>query len=53
MKILIIEDNHQIVRDISFCLQVRYPEVTVVSVAEWQKGIEMVETESRVFVIVD
>ena len=53
MKVLVIEDNVQIVRDISFCLQVRYPEVIVVSVAEGPKGIEMVETESPDLVMVD
>ena len=53
MKVLVIEDNQQVVRDISFCLQVRYPEVIVVSVAEGSKGIEMVETESPDLVMVD
>jgi len=53
MKVLVIEDNEQIVRDISFCLQVRYPEIFVVSVAEGPKGIEMVETESPDLVMVD
>ena len=53
MKVLIIEDNHQVVRDVSFCLQVRYPEVIVVSVEEERKGLEMVETESPDLVMVD
>ena len=53
MKVLIIEDNPQIVRDISFCLQVRYPEVAVVSVGEERKGLDMVETESPDLVMVD
>ena len=53
MKVLIIEDNHQVVRDISFCLQVRYPEVVVVSVEEERKGLAMVETESPDLVMVD
>ena len=53
MKVLVIENNQQVVRDVSFCLQVRYPEVSVVSVAEGQKGIEMVETESPDLVMVD
>ena len=53
MKVLVVEDNQQVVRDISFCLQVRYPEVIVVSVADGQKGIEMVETESPDLVMVD
>jgi len=53
VKVIIIEDNHQIVRDISFCLQVRYPEVAVVSVGEERKGLEMIETESPDLVMVD
>ena len=53
MKVLIIEDNPQIVRDISFCLQVRYPEVAVVSVGEERKGLDMIETESPDLVMVD
>ena len=53
MKVLIIEDKQQVVRDISFCLQVRYPQVMVVSVAEGQKGIELVETESPDLVMVN
>jgi len=53
LKVLIIEDNPQIVRDISFCLQVRYPEVAVVSVGEERKGLDMVETESPDLVMVD
>jgi len=53
LKVLIIEDNHQVVRDVSFCLQVRYPEVIVVSVEEERKGLEMVETESPDLVMVD
>ena len=53
MKVLVIEDSQQVVRDISFCLQVRYPEVIVVSVAEGSKGIEMVGTESPDLVMVD
>lgn len=53
MKVLVIGDNQQVIRDISFCLQVRYPEVIVVSVAEGAKGIDMVETESPDLVMVD
>jgi len=53
VKVLIVGDNQQIVRDVSFCLRVRYPEVMVVSVAEGPKGIEMVETESPDLVMVD
>ena len=53
MKVLLIEHNLQVVRDISFCLQVRYPEAIVVSVAEGPKGIDMVETEAPDLVMVD
>lgn len=53
MKVLVIEDNRRVIRDISFCLQVRYPEVILVSVAEGLKGIELVETESPDLVMVD
>ena len=53
MKVLVIEDNHQVVRDVSFCLRVAYPEVVIVSVAEGTKGIEMVETESPDLVMAD
>ncbi len=53
MKVLVIEDNRQVIRDISFCLRVRYPEVMVVSVVEGSKGIDMVETESPDLVMVD
>ena len=53
MKVLVIEDNRQVVRDIALCLQVRYPDVIVVSVTEGEKGIETIETESPDFVMLD
>ena len=53
MKVLVIENNNQVIRDISFCLEVRYPGVTVIAVAKAQKGIDLVETESPDLVIVD
>ncbi len=53
MKVLIIEDTQQVVRDISFCLQVRYPEAIVVSVAKGKKGIELIETEAPDLVMAD
>ena len=53
MKVLVIAENQQVVKDIFFCLQIRYPEVSVVSVAEGTKGIEMVETEWPDLVMVD
>jgi two-component system KDP operon response regulator KdpE len=53
MKVLLIEHNQKVVRDISFCLQVRYPEAIVVSVAEGPMGIDKVETEAPDLVMVD
>ena len=45
MKVLVIENDQRTLRDISFCLKVRYPEVSVVSVAKGSEGIEMIEQE--------
>jgi len=53
VKVLVVGDNQQVVRNVSFCLQLRYPEISVVSVAEVPKGIEMVETESPDLVMLD
>jgi len=53
VKVLVVGDNQQVVRDVSFCLQLRYPEVVVVSVGEERKGLEMIETESPDLVMVD
>ena len=53
MKFLIIEDNQHVVKDISFCLRLRYPEVIFVSISEGAKGIDMVETEAPDLVMVD
>ncbi len=53
MKVLVIENEQQVISDISLCLQVRYPGVSVISVAEGPKGIAMIETESPDLVMVD
>ena len=53
MNVLVIEDSEQVVKDISFCLQVRYPDVNVTTVARGQRGIELVEDESPDLIIVD
>ena len=53
MKVLVMTENQRVIKDIFFCLQVRYPEVSVASVAEGTKGIEMVETEWPDLVMVD
>jgi len=53
VKVLLIEHKLQVARDISFCLLVRYPEASIVSVAEGQRGVDMVETEAPDLVMVD
>lgn len=53
MKTLVITDSKEIVQDISLCLRLRWPEVTVVSVIEGSKGVELVETELPDVVILD
>ena len=45
MKVLVIEEDQRVIKDISLCLGIRYPEVIIVSVAEELKGIDMIETE--------
>jgi len=52
MKALVIDVDSQTVKDVAFCLQVRYPDITVVTVAEGQRGIELLETESPDIVLV-
>ena len=53
LKVLVIADDRQVIRDITFCLQIRYPEVTVVSVGDGTRGIGMMETESPHLAVVD
>ncbi len=53
MKILIVEDDKQIVEAISLALEIRWPEVQVVATHLGEKGVEMVETEKPDVVILD
>lgn len=52
MKVLAIEDDRGVVRNLRFCLQIRWPDVVVVSTGEPEKGIGMVETELPDLVVV-
>jgi len=45
MKILLIEDDDVVTKEVSFWLRVRYPEAIMVSVAGGQRGLHYVETE--------
>ena len=53
MKVLVIEDNKQFLCDVALCLQVRYPEVILVSAADGQKGVELIEKEVPNLVLLD
>ena len=53
MKVLIIGDDRRIIEDISSCLRVRYPDVSIISVPYTETGIELVEAESPNLVMVD
>lgn len=53
MKVLVIDNDQEIVKDISFCLQVRYPNVNVIVADKGQRGIELVEEELPELVLVN
>jgi two-component system response regulator VicR len=53
MKVLVIEDDPGIIEVVSLCFQLRWSGTTVISAANGQKGIELVESESPDVVILD
>ena len=53
MKVLIIEDDREIVEVISLAFQIRWPEVKLVSTHLGEKGVELVESENPDVVILD
>ena len=53
MKVLIIEDDREIVDAITLAFQIRWPEANVVPVRLGEKGVEMVESENPDLVILD
>jgi DNA-binding response OmpR family regulator len=53
MESLIISSNEQITRDVAASLQVRYPDVSVISIAEGLTAMEMLETGSLDLVVLD
>lgn len=44
MKVLIVEDDQEIVEAVSMAFQIRWPEARVVSTHLGEKGVEMVES---------
>jgi len=53
MKVLLIEDNQEVVSSVFLTFRLRWPEATFVSTDEGAKGIKMVETESPNIIILD
>ena len=53
MKILIIEDNKQITEAISLCFELRLPEISVISIPEGNRSLEIIQDESPDMVILD
>jgi two-component system KDP operon response regulator KdpE len=53
MKVLLIEDDKEIIDAIVLAFQIRWPEAKVVSSRLGEKGIDLVETESPDIVILD
>jgi DNA-binding response OmpR family regulator len=52
VKVLIVEDEKRLIKDITFFLAMRYPESVIVSTGKGLEGIEMVETETPDLVMV-
>ena len=53
MKVLIIEDDREIIEAISLAFKIRWPEAEVVSTRLGEKGVELVESEAPDIVILD
>ncbi len=53
MKVLLIEDDREIIDAISLAFQIRWPEAALISTRLGQKGAELVESESPDIVILD
>ncbi|MBM2825032.1 MAG: DNA-binding response regulator [Dehalococcoidales bacterium] len=53
MRVLLIEDDHEIIEAITLVFQIRWPEAKVISTRLGRKGIELVESEAPDIVILD
>ena len=53
MKVLVIGQDQEVVKNISFCLQLRWPDAIIVSAAEGSEGIGLVEAEAPDLVMAD
>ena len=53
MKILVIDDDPDVVEVVTLTFEMRWPDAVVVSAPDGETGIEMVDTESPVLVVLD
>ena len=53
MKILVVEDDQNIIESISIVLDMRWPEAKLIATGLGEKGIELVESENPDIVILD
>ena len=53
MRVLIIEDSHEVVEAVALCLQLRWPEVTISTAAGGAVGVELMKSDSIDIVILD
>ena len=53
MKVLIVEDDHEIVEIISLAFEIRWPEAELVSTHLGEQGISMVDAEEPDVIILD
>jgi DNA-binding response OmpR family regulator len=53
MRFLIVEESNQVVKDITFCLQVRYPDAFFSAINNGKEAIQMIESEDVDLVMLD
>jgi len=53
VKVLVIEDADDVVKVVSLCLELRWPDASILSTAEGGKGLELIEKERPDIVILD
>lgn len=53
MKVLVIEDDPEIIESVGLCFELRWPGATVVSASAGEKGLELAETELPDVIIQD
>lgn len=53
MKVLVIEDNPEIVQSVNLCFELRWPGVELLSAAEGRKGLQLADEASPDVIILD